>query len=251
MQLPQTVELKGIRVLTTKQIAECYAVKENQIKQNFSNNREYFIEGKHYFSFTGDELRRFKNQVENFDLVGNRASHLYLWTEKGALLHAKSLNTDKAWEVYDYLVDFYFHAKAPTTEPKKEVVPVNVEVSKMPDELPHKKKEAEPIPEMADPILIFRTLLHVAEERGISVSSYPLKTCRSMLKGDVIGIRDGLTLREIDYELAWELAHSFIHYDGGDIIRSPLSKEYNAQAARAAEMIILMLNTNSSMKRKK
>lgn len=31
--------------------------------------------------------------------------------KKGALLHAKSLNTDKAWEVYEYLVDFYFRAK--------------------------------------------------------------------------------------------------------------------------------------------
>lgn len=36
---------------------------------------------------------------------------LYLWTEKGALLHAKSLNTDKAWEVYDYLVETYFRVK--------------------------------------------------------------------------------------------------------------------------------------------
>ena len=47
----------------------------------------------------------------------------YLWTEKGALLHAKSLNTDKAWEVYDYLVDFYFRAKEKRPE-KKEIVPV-------------------------------------------------------------------------------------------------------------------------------
>ena len=44
-------------------------------------------------------------------MVKNRTSHLYLWTEKGALLPAKSLNTDKAWEVYDYLVDFYFRAQ--------------------------------------------------------------------------------------------------------------------------------------------
>lgn len=36
---------------------------------------------------------------------------LYLWTEKGALLHAKSLNTDKAWEVYDHLVETYFNVK--------------------------------------------------------------------------------------------------------------------------------------------
>ena len=38
---------------------------------------------------------------------------LYLWTEKGALLHAKSLNTDKAWEVYDFLVENYFQKKGP------------------------------------------------------------------------------------------------------------------------------------------
>ena len=36
---------------------------------------------------------------------------LYLWTEKGAFLHAKSLNTDTAWEVYDRLVDSYFIKK--------------------------------------------------------------------------------------------------------------------------------------------
>ena len=54
------------------------------------------------------------------------AKSLYLWTEKGALLHAKSLNTDKAWEVYDYLVDFYFRAQVKQTEPaKKEPLPPN------------------------------------------------------------------------------------------------------------------------------
>ncbi len=71
MQLPQIIEVKGLRVLTSKQIAKCYNAKESQIKQNFKNNRDHFVEGKHYISFTGDELRTFKNQVENFDLVGN------------------------------------------------------------------------------------------------------------------------------------------------------------------------------------
>lgn len=109
--VPRKVEVKGIRVLTSKQLAKEYGASPQKIKQNFANNRSRFVEGKHYISFTGDELRSFKNQVENFDLVDGRTSHLYLWTEKGALLHAKSLNTDKAWEVYDYLVDFYFRAK--------------------------------------------------------------------------------------------------------------------------------------------
>ena len=95
MQLPQTVEVKEIRVLTSKQIAEEYGTTPGVIKKNFSNNRERFVEGKHYISLTGDELRAFKNQVNNVHLVANRTSHLYLWTEKGALLHAKSLNTEK------------------------------------------------------------------------------------------------------------------------------------------------------------
>lgn len=111
MQLPVTVELKGIRVLTSKQLAECYESTPVRIKQNFNENRNRFVDGKHYISLTGDELKEFKKQVGNSYLVANRTSHLYLWTEKGALLHAKSLNTDKAWEVYEYLVDFYFRAK--------------------------------------------------------------------------------------------------------------------------------------------
>ena len=122
------------RTLTSKQLAECYGTTTNVIKKNFSRNREKYVEGKHYICFSGDELKRFKdevtkshlvnNQVENFDLVANRTSHLYLWTEKGALLHAKSLNTDKAWEVYDYLVDFYFRVKEKPTPEKTAIVPV-------------------------------------------------------------------------------------------------------------------------------
>ena len=58
----------------------------------------------------GQELRTFKSTNVEIQRSLPRISRLYLWTEKGALLHAKSLNTDKAWQVYDYLVDFYFRA---------------------------------------------------------------------------------------------------------------------------------------------
>lgn len=99
----QVVEVKGLRTLTSKQLAECYDTKTDIIKKNFSRNRERFVEGKHYISLSGDELRRLKTTCEN-QISFKYAKSLYLWTEKGALLHAKSLNTDKAWEVYDYLV---------------------------------------------------------------------------------------------------------------------------------------------------
>ncbi len=111
MQLPEITEVRGLRVLTTNQLAEMYETPVSNIKMNFSRNREHFVDGKHYISLAGDELKELKDRVTNCYLVGKRTNLLYLWTEKGALLHAKSLNTDKAWEVYDYLVDFYFRAK--------------------------------------------------------------------------------------------------------------------------------------------
>lgn len=56
-------------------------------------------EGKHFYCLTGEELKAFREIHE----LPKNLNTLYLWTEKGALLHAKSLNTDKAWEVYDFL----------------------------------------------------------------------------------------------------------------------------------------------------
>ena len=234
MQLPETVEFEGTRVLTTRQIADSYETKEVQIHQNFKNNRMRFVEGKHYISLSGDELKTFKNHLEKIEVVKNRTSHLYLWTEKGALLHAKSLNTDKAWEVYDYLVDFYFRAKE---EPK----PVPVETAPVVS-----KKDDKKLPQIDDPIRALKLLLQVAEDNGIGVSSYPFKTFESVLKNGNIGIRTGVTVEKACYELVWELSHAFIHYRNGDLIKSPLSKDYNEQATRSAELILKILNVKMS-----
>jgi len=117
MKKLQIIEQQGQRVLTTKQLAEAYGVDEKKIKQNFGYNRRRFIEGKHYIEVTGQCLREFKHKVENFDLVKKQANTLYLWTERGALLHAKSLNNDTAWQVYDWLVDFYFRVKESKPQP--------------------------------------------------------------------------------------------------------------------------------------
>lgn len=123
MQLPNITEVKGIRVLTTKQLAELYGTDARTLQYNFRYNKERYMLGKHYIEVDGDELRRLKTRSE-IPSSFKYAKRLYLWTEKGALLHAKSLNTDKAWEVYDYLVDFYFRAKERTEPVKQGPVPV-------------------------------------------------------------------------------------------------------------------------------
>lgn len=110
MQEMRIIEVKGTRVLTTRQIAECYETRVKVINNNFSRNRERYVLGKHYFYFEGEDLKVLRTNPQ-FEGELKHATKALFWTEKGALLHAKSLNTDKAWEVYDYLVDFYFRAK--------------------------------------------------------------------------------------------------------------------------------------------
>lgn len=105
-------EYKDIRVLTTQQVAEQYGTVAKIIQKNFERNKERYKEGKHYISLSGEELKEFKAKRQN---DGNLkfAPIIYLWTEKGCLLHAKSLGTDKAWEAYEYLIDFYFNKRKP------------------------------------------------------------------------------------------------------------------------------------------
>lgn len=112
----QVVETNNQRVLTTTQIAERYETNTDAIQRNFQRNKGRYTEGKHYYCLTGVELKEFKDWAtscravnpDGSELIDKRAAVLYLWTKKGALMLAKSLNTDKAWEAYEILVDTYF-----------------------------------------------------------------------------------------------------------------------------------------------
>lgn len=106
----KVTEYRCQRVLTTQQIAEAYGTDRKTISYNFNHNIDRFIEGKHFIKLENEEKTLFVNRLENHDGLKN-AKTIYLWTEKGAFLHAKSLNTDQAWEVYDRLVDNYFQKK--------------------------------------------------------------------------------------------------------------------------------------------
>lgn len=110
MEKLQVIEKNGERVLLTSQLAESYGTDVRTISNNFNRNKERYTEGKHFYCLAGDELKEFKTIHQN-DEQFKHVSVIYLWTEKGALLHAKSLGTDKAWEVYDYLVESYFNKK--------------------------------------------------------------------------------------------------------------------------------------------
>lgn len=104
-------EYKSVPVLTTAQLAEFYGTDSNNVQMNFSRNTTRFEEGKHYFKLQGEELKAFKNSPTMSGLVDKRVPSLTLWTEKGAARHAKILDTDQAWNVFEQLEDSYFKAK--------------------------------------------------------------------------------------------------------------------------------------------
>ena len=112
----QVIEQNGQRVLTTQQLADKYETDPRTISNNFNRNIERYREGIDYFALGGEEKRAFIGFCQ-LDSRLKCAGQLYLWTEKGCLLHAKSLNTDKAWEVYGALLATYFKTKGISIAP--------------------------------------------------------------------------------------------------------------------------------------
>jgi hypothetical protein len=123
--LPQTIQVadkqtsliqyKSVPVMTTEQMAGFYGTDPVNIRKNYTRNAERFIDGKHFFKISGQELKDFASDFEvltNSNMeISSKARSLTLWTEKGAARHAKILDTDQAWDVYEQLEEVYFAVK--------------------------------------------------------------------------------------------------------------------------------------------
>ncbi|EEL1375810.1 TPA: ORF6N domain-containing protein [Salmonella enterica subsp. enterica serovar Newport] len=110
-------------VITTELLAELYGTERQRLTNNFNRNKERFIEGKHFFLIEGDELRELKNKnsLRVSVKIARNVRSLILWTERGAARHAKMLETDQAWEVFEKLEDCYFSQTLPS--PTRQVQP--------------------------------------------------------------------------------------------------------------------------------
>lgn len=110
------VEYNNERVLTTEQVGEGFECEPQQIKQNFNNNKERFVEGKHFYKLEGEELKKLR--VENLDLqISPMTRSLYLWTRRGVARHSKMLGTDRAWDMFDQLEETYFTVRQKQLSP--------------------------------------------------------------------------------------------------------------------------------------
>ncbi|EMQ4269760.1 TPA: ORF6N domain-containing protein [Escherichia coli] len=104
-----------IPVITTELLAQLYCTEINNIKVNYTRNAERFVEGKHFFKVAGDELKNLRVTLSNSqNTISPKTRTLILWTERGAARHAKMLETNQAWDVFERLEDCYFRQNAQT-----------------------------------------------------------------------------------------------------------------------------------------
>ncbi|EHB7589863.1 phage antirepressor Ant, partial [Escherichia coli] len=98
-----------IPVITTELLAQLYDTEILNIQVNFTRNKERFVEGKHFFKAVGEELKNLRLTLsKSQNHISPKTRSLILWTERGAARHAKMLETDQAWDVFEKLEDCYF-----------------------------------------------------------------------------------------------------------------------------------------------
>ncbi|EFK7894437.1 ORF6N domain-containing protein [Escherichia coli] len=120
------ISFSNIPVVTTELLASLYGTEPDYIRKNFNRNSGRFVIGKHYFLLENEELREFKHSMSLRPSVkiARNVRSLILWTERGAARHAKMLETDRAWEVFEKLEDCYFsQGKTAPTEQQPQIQP--------------------------------------------------------------------------------------------------------------------------------
>lgn len=201
MQELQKIEYDGLFVLTTYQLAEAYRTSTEVITRNFNRNKDRYIAGKHYIALEGDEKIKFLN-LGQIDRSLKNAKTIYLWTQKGAFLHAKSLNTDAAWEVYDRLVDSYFNKKQTqidTTQLSPELQLFNQMFTTIAQQELEQKRQAEQLEKVE------KTVTNMKE-----IFTTPIGDWKSDINAKVreISIKSGIEYQELYTKMYGELENT-------------------------------------------
>lgn len=108
----EPLKFNGQPIITTESLAQSLGVDVANLNRNFQNNKDRYQIGTHYFLLQGAELQDFRLHTKNLPVqISSKTRQFYLWTEKGAFNHVKSVGTDQAWDAYQNLVDTYFRQR--------------------------------------------------------------------------------------------------------------------------------------------
>lgn len=84
---------------------------------------------------------------------------------------------------------------------------------------------------------VFEELIKICRAKNILVLFAPFKGKYGMVRKERIGIANDMNLENINKTLAHEIAHTYLHYDKGNIVENKNSN-YEEQADRAAFMLL-------------
>lgn len=110
------------KAMLAKDVAMVHQKELRQINQAINMNRRRFKDGIDIIDLLNpsDGFREFAK--ENKLIGSNRTQHVYLLSERGYAKLLKIMDDDKAWDIYDQLVDNYFNMRVAIKENKPSLV---------------------------------------------------------------------------------------------------------------------------------
>ncbi|MFR6566882.1 MAG: ImmA/IrrE family metallo-endopeptidase [Blautia wexlerae] len=84
---------------------------------------------------------------------------------------------------------------------------------------------------------VFEELIKICRTKGMLVLFAPFKANYGMVRKERIGIANDMNLENINKTLAHEIAHTYLHYDKGNMLDNKVP-DYEEQADRAADMLL-------------
>lgn len=95
---------------------------------------------------------------------------------------------------------------------------------------------------------VIAELVDLGKRKDLEIIIKPFKSrARGLMVGKTIAIRKGLSIEEMRYTLAHEMAHAYLHSDKGNTIFSEKHSEYEEQADRAAMMLLDLLEKKKAI----
>lgn len=113
---------KGKKAMLVKDIALIHRKPIFKINELINNNRKRFEDGIDILDLKSVILPKDKENYGFNQNAWNRSNHIYLLSERGYAKLLKIMDDDKAWDIYDELVDNYFNMRVAIKENKPAIV---------------------------------------------------------------------------------------------------------------------------------
>lgn len=113
---------QGKKAMLVQDVALIHGKELRQINQAINMNRNRFEDGIDIIDLLNQSDGFRKIADENGWIGSNRTKHVYVLSERGYAKLLKILDDDRAWEIYDELVDNYFNMRVAIKENKPAIV---------------------------------------------------------------------------------------------------------------------------------